>query len=523
MKIALAQQNYTIGDFKGNTKKIIRCIDRAKSAGARLVVFSEQAISGAPAYDLLNKVTFLDLCEESLEEIALHCDGISALVGMPTQSINKTISVAALIENRKIVRYIGKKNIESRDEMWHIRPSKGCEYLKIGDTKIAVVVGEDIHTEHEYGEYADLIVNLTNSPYSRGIVEKRYDFYRQLSFMTGKTVLYVNSVGGQTDIVYDGSSAVFNSRGEAIALLKNFEEDFQIVDPDVDMPALEIPYQNKTVNVYRAIRLGLRDYFEKNGFRTACLGLSGGIDSAVVVSLAAEVLGPENVRVLLMPSQFSSDHSVEDARTLAENLGVQYQIVPINETFAALTTTLGPVFGELPFDTTEENMQARIRGMMMLAISNKFGNMLLATSNKSEIAVGYGTLYGDTVGALGIIGDLYKCEVYDLARYINRNEEIIPLNTIMKAPSAELRLEQKDSDSLPPYDILDAILYRMVEEGQSREEIINAGFDEEVVYKVYGLVVKSEFKRYQACPTLRLSSRPLLTGRRMPLTNKYGY
>ena len=257
-------------------------------------------------------------------------------------------------------------------------------------------------------------------------------------------------------------------------------------------------------------------------FFAACLGLSGGIDSAVVLSMAAETLGPENIRVLLMPSQFSSDHSVEDARELAENLGVEYQIVPINETFAALTATLGPVFGELPFNVAEENMQARIRGMMMMAISNKFGNVLLATSNKSEIAVGYGTLYGDTVGALSIIGDLYKSEVYDLARYINRQREIIPLNTIMKAPSAELRLEQKDSDSLPPYDVLDAILYRMIEEGQSREEIINAGFDEDEVYKVYNLVVKSEFKRYQSCPTLRLSTRPMRTGRTMPLTNKYG-
>lgn len=522
MKIALAQLNYTIGDFDSNKKKIIECIGRAKSQSAQLVVFGEQAISGAPAYDLLNKVSFLDLCEDALKEIAEHCDDISVLVGLPVQIANKTVSVAALIENRKIKRYIGKETVVLRDEMCHISPSKGCEYIKIQGTKIAVVVGDDIRTEQQYGEYADIIVNLTNNPYARGIVEKRYSFIRQLAFMTGKPIVMVNNVGGQTDIVYDGSSAIFNSRGEAVALLKSFEEDFQIVDLGGDLPPLEIPEQNKTINVYRAIKLGLRDFFEKNGFKTACLGLSGGIDSAVVVSLAAEVLGPENVRVLLMPSQFSSDHSVEDARELAENLGVDYQIVPINETFAALTTTLGPVFGELPFNVAEENMQARIRSMMMMAISNKFGNILLATSNKSEIAVGYGTLYGDTVGALSIIGDLYKSEVYDLARHINRKREIIPLNTIMKAPSAELRLEQKDSDSLPPYDILDAILYRMIEEGQSREEIINAGFDEEVVYKVYNMVVRSEFKRYQGCPTLRLSTRPLQTGRKMPLTNKYG-
>lgn len=523
MKIAIAQLNYTIGDFEGNKEKIVNCIDLAKSQSAQLVIFAEQAICGAPAYDLLNKVSFLNLCEETLEDIATHCEDISVLIGMPAQCSNKTISVAALIENQKIRRYIGKKNIVSRDEINYISPSKGCEYIKIEGTKIAVVVNEDIHTEQEYGEYADLIVNLCNSPYSRGIIEKRYDFYRQLAFMTGKPIAYVNSVGAETDVIYDGSSAIINSRGEAIALLKSFEEDFQVIDLEECQEPLLLPEQNKTANVYSAIKLGLKDYFAKNGFKTACLGLSGGIDSAVVVSLAAEVLGPENVRVLLMPSQFSSDHSVEDARALAVNLGVAYQIVPINETFAALTTTLGPVFGELPFNVAEENMQSRIRGMMMMAISNKFGNTLLATSNKSEIAVGYGTLYGDTVGALGIIGDLYKCEVYDLARYINRDRIIIPVNSITKAPSAELRLEQKDSDSLPPYDILDAILYRMIEEGQSREEIINAGFNEEQVYKVYNLVLSSEFKRYQSCPILRLSSCTLRIDRRLPLTNKYGY
>ena len=274
MKIALAQQNYTIGDFKSNKEKIVRCIEQAKSESADLVVFSEQAISGAPAYDLLNKVTFLELCEETLEEIARCCEGISVLVGMPAQCMNKTISVAALIEDRKIKRYVGKKTIESRDEMCHISSSKGCEYIKIRGKKIAVVVGEDIKTEQEYGEYADLIVNLAHSPYSRGVVEKRYDFYRQMAFMTGKTILYVNSVGGQTDIVYDGSSAAFNSRGEAIALLKSFEEDFHTVDVDGNETPKKIPEQNKTYNVYRAIKLGLGDFFVKNGFKTACLGLS---------------------------------------------------------------------------------------------------------------------------------------------------------------------------------------------------------------------------------------------------------
>ena len=290
MKIALAQQNYTIGDFKSNKEKIVRCIEQAKSESADLVVFSEQAISGAPAYDLLNKVTFLELCEETLEEIARCCEGISVLVGMPAQCMNKTISVAALIEDRKIKRYVGKKTIESRDEMCHISSSKGCEYIKIRGKKIAVVVGEDIKTEQEYGEYADLIVNLAHSPYSRGVVEKRYDFYRQLAFMTGKTILYVNSVGGQTDIVYDGSSAAFNSRGEAIALLKSFEEDFQTVDVDGNETPKKIPEQNKTYNVYRAIKLGLGDFFAKSGFKTACLGLSVN-NSPYIADILYSVMG----------------------------------------------------------------------------------------------------------------------------------------------------------------------------------------------------------------------------------------
>lgn len=523
MKIALAQSNYTVGDFEGNKSKIIASINKAKAQFADLVVFSEQAISGAPAFDLLNKVAFLQLCEESLLDIAKHCAGISALVGLPAQGVdNKTISVAALIQNGKVMRYVGEKNIDSRDELFHVSPSRGVEYIKIADKKVAVVVGSDIKTENQYGEYADIIVNLCNTHYCRGCIETRYDFYRQKAYMTGKTVIYVNNVGGQTDVIYDGSSAVFNSRGEAIALLKSFEEDFTVVDLESDNPPLKIAYQNKTANVYRAIKLGLSDYFSKNGFKSACLGLSGGLDSAVVAALAAEVLGPKNVHVLLMPSEYSTDHSVEDARVLAENLGIDYTITPINGTFQAMREAMKPALLNMPFDVTEENMQSRIRGAMIMALSNKFGHIVLNTSNKSECAVGYGTLYGDSIGAISILGDVYKSEVFDLARYINREKEIIPQNTIIKEPSAELRPEQKDSDSLAPYDILDAILYRMLEEGQSREEIISAGFEEKDVYRIYSMVVKNEYKRYQFCPVMRLSTKTFGIARIMPLTNRYG-
>ena len=299
MKIALAQLNYTIGDFEANKVKIIDAINRAKSQEADLVVFSEQAISGAPAYDLLNKVTFLDLCEEALVEIASYCDGISVLVGMPAQSTNnKTISIAALIEDRKIKRYIGKKTVDSRDELFHLSPSQGCEYVKIRGVKVAVVVGKDIRSRQEYGDNADLIVSLCNSHYSRGIIERRYNMFRQVSYQTGKPVVYVNSIGGHTDVIYDGSSGVFNGQGEALALLKSFKEDFCVIDMNADNQPLQIPYQDKTVNVYRAIKLGLGDFFRKNHFETACVAASGGVDSSVVAALATEVLGPEHVKLL---------------------------------------------------------------------------------------------------------------------------------------------------------------------------------------------------------------------------------
>lgn len=522
MKIALAQLNYTIGDFEANKNKIIDKIKQAKSENAEIVVFGEQAISGAPAFDLLNKVAFLDLCEETLLEIAQACDNIAVVVGLPTSNNSRTISVAAVIQDKKILKYVGKKHISSRDEMYHIQPSHGCEYITINDKKIAIVVGQDIKHEQEYGERADLVINLRSCAYSRRIIERRYEFYKQLSYCSGKPIVFVNNVGGSTDIVYDGSSGVFNSQGQPICLLKSFEEDFATVDVDADLPALELKYQNKTYNVYNAIKLGLGDYFRKNGFTKACIGISGGIDSAVVTSLAAEVLGKENVFGVMMPSQYSSDHSVDDATQLAKNLGIKTAIVPIAPTFNTLQESMKPVFEDRPFDVTEENMQARIRGTIMMSVANKFGSIMLNTSNKSEGAVGYGTLYGDDIGAISIIGDLYKIEVYDLARYINRNGEIIPTNTICKAPSAELRPGQKDSDSIPDYNTLDAILYRMIEEGQSREEIINAGFNEEDVYHIYNLVLKNEFKRYQFCPTLSMSTCSFGQDRIMPLTSKYG-
>lgn len=523
MKIAVAQLNYTIGDFDAGKTKIISAISRAKSEGADLAVFAEHAIEGTPAYDLLGKVTFLERCEDTLIEIASHCDDISVLVGLPIQNGATTISAVALIQNRRVVRYIGKRSVKSIDEKTYLSSSKGCEYVSIAGRKVAVVVGEDIDDDQQYGMYADIIINPIANPYCRGVVENRYRKYKKIAYTSSKPTVYVNQVGAQTDVVYDGSSAVFNGHGEAICLLKNFEEDFAVVDLDANNKALEIPYQNKTANVFKAIKLGLADYFEKNAFEKACIGLSGGIDSAVVAAMAIEALGRDRVRVLMMPSQFSSENSVDDAVTMAEKLWVEHDVIPIMEVYKSVTETMLPILGGTPFGVAEENIQARIRCMMLMAMSNKFGHVVLNTSNKSELAMGYGALYGDDIGAISILGDLYKCEIYDLARYINREHEIIPENILLKAPSAELRPGQLDTDVFPPYEVVDSVLYRMIEEGQHREEIIGAGFDADTVRRIHKMLVRSQYKRFQFCPTLRLSTRPLHQGVMMPFTSKYGF
>ncbi|HIW97851.1 MAG TPA: NAD+ synthase [Candidatus Tidjanibacter gallistercoris] len=523
MRIAIAQLNYTIGDFERNKLKIIGAIDRARADRAELVVFAEQSISGTPAYDLLNKVNFLDRCEDVLIEIASCCDGIAALVGLPVQEAQGTVSAAAFIRNRKIEGYITRKHVLQRDDATFLRSGRGREFINIGSRRIAVVVGEDIMHPEEFSGCADALINIGSSQYARQRIEKRYEFFGGMAYRMGTNVVFVNHVGAATDVVYDGSSAVFNAEGKPLALLAGFEEDYRVVDLAGDAP-VEIPYQNKTRNVYRAIKLGLGDFFRKNGYTRACLGLSGGIDSAVVAALAVEVLGAENVRVLLMPSQFSSDHSVEDAMQMVRTLGMQYDVVPITDIYRGVVGAMAPVFGEhTEFGVTEENIQARIRGVLLMALSNKFGHILLNTSNKSELALGWGTLYGDHTGMLSVIGDVYKSEVFDIARYINRDREIIPENILLKAPSAELRPEQKDTDYLPPYDITDSVIYRMIEEGQSREEIINAGFDAEVVRKIYAMILKNEQKRRQFCPTLRVSTCPFGVHRVMPITSKYGF
>ena len=484
----------------GNASKIIDSIHKAKAQHADLVIFAEQAVSGTPAFDLLRKTTFLELCEDALVEIASCCDGIAAIVGLPILTADGTISAAALIQDRKVLRYIGKKYITARREMGFLVPSKGYEYATIKGHKCAIIVGDDLSRERDFDQSVETVISINARKYGKGTMTYRYEMMRNLAFVESKNLVLVNQVGGSTDIVYDGTSGALNSRGELVLMMKNFEEDFQIFDTKASARPITIPstYNDRTRLVYEAARCGLRDFFRKNGYRKASIGLSGGIDSAVVASIAADALGAENVRALLMPSPFSSLESVEDAKELARNLGIEYNVIPISEIYTSVVNTLKPVIGGTEY-------------------------IMLNSSNKSENALGLCTLYGDTAGAFSPTGDLYKSEMYDVARYINRTQgNPIPESILTKEPSSELHPGQKDSDILPPYEVVDAILFRMIEEGQHREEIVNAGFDSEVVEKIHGMIMRNEKKRYQFPPVLRLSSCTFGHERLMPLTNKYG-
>lgn len=524
MKIALAQLNYTIGDIDGNTAKIVDAIQQAKTAKADLVIFAEQAVSGTPAFDLLRKTTFLELCEDALEVIAKQCDTIAAIVGLPLLTEEGTVSAAAVIEHGEVVRFVKKRNITARREMGFLNPSTGFEYITICGHKCVVVVGDDIRRESDFDPSAETIISINARKYSKGVMNYRYETMRNISFVEGKNLVLINQVGGSTEIVYDGTSGAFNAKGEPMLIMKSFEEDFQIFDTDAEQEPVRIPAElTRTHMLYAAACCGLQDFYRKNGYQKACVGLSGGIDSAVVACLAVEALGRENVHALLMPSPFSPDMSVEDGKALAENLGISYNVIPISAIYNSVLDTLKPVIGGTEFDFTEENIQTRIRTVLLMALQNKNGYMLLNSSNKSENALGLCTLYGDTAGAFSPTGDIYKSEMYDVARYINRiHDNVIPESILTKEPSSELHIGQKDSDILPPYEVVDAILYRMIEESQHREEIINAGFDSEVVEKIHAMIMRNEKKRYQFPPVLRLSPCAFGHERLMPLTNKYG-
>ncbi|MBI1342988.1 MAG: NAD+ synthase [Terrimonas sp.] len=565
MKIALAQQNYHIGNFDDNRKKMIDAIVRAKREGADLVVFSELCICGYPPRDFLEFNDFINACYDSLDKIREYADTIGVLVGSPARNPVKEgkdlFNAVFLLYEKEIKGEVHKTllpNYDVFDEYRYFEPAFDWKVLEFKGKKLAITICEDIWNmgdnplyritpmEQLIGMNPEVMINLSASPYNYAQDVVRNSIVKAHTLKYQLPMLYCNTVGSQTEIVFDGGSLVYDINGQKVMEMKYFEEDFQVFDLEVlsrkkeeaittnsapffsaadvgkGVDVLEYLTNEKNIDeIYHALVMGIRDYFQKLGFTRAILGSSGGIDSAVTLALAVAALGKENVTAVLMPSHFSSSHSVLDAEQLSKNLGNPYHVLPIKQVFDAFMETLHPVFNDLPFNVAEENIQSRTRGNLLMAMANKFGYILLNTSNKSELATGYGTLYGDMAGGLGVLGDVYKMQVYALSKYINREKEIIPQNIISKAPSAELRPDQKDSDSLPEYDILDRVLFQYIENRKGPKEIIAAGYDAALVNRILKLVNTNEYKRNQFCPIIRISTKAFGVGRRVPIVAKY--
>ncbi|WP_432712867.1 NAD+ synthase [Pedobacter sp.] len=544
MKIALAQLNYHIGNFESNTQKIIDHLQLAKKQGADLVVFAELAVCGYPPRDFLEFEEFTDLCEAAAQQIAAHCQDIACIIGLPvknTQVAGKDLYNAAYFIEAGKVKAVTKKallpNYDVFDEYRYFEPATTFECIDFKGVKIALTICEDlwnINTNPLYvanpmdeliKQNPEVMINIAASPFSYCHDEERVVVLADNAKKYNLPLLYVNQVGAQTEIVFDGGSLVFDADGNILDEMPYFKEELRVYEfADGQLQGLQ-PIQRvqepDIAQIHDALVLGIKDYFDKSGFKQAVLGLSGGIDSAIVCALACRALGPENVMAVLMPSKYSSDHSIQDAMDLVNNIGCVHEVIAIKDAADAFDSMMAPAFKGLPFNLAEENIQARCRGIVVMAMSNKFGYILLNTSNKSECAVGYGTLYGDMCGAIGVIGDVYKTQIYQLAAYINKDTEVIPENTVVKPPSAELRPGQKDSDSLPDYDTLDKILYQYIELRKSSSAIIAQGYEEALVRRIIKMVNTAEFKRYQTPPILRVSPKAFGMGRRMPLVGKY--
>ena len=571
MRIALAQQNYHIGNFEENTRKIIEGINWAKQQDADLVVFSELCVCGYPPRDFLEFNDFINKCYSAIDVIKEHADTIGVLVGSPARNPGKEgkdlFNAVFLLYEKEIKSEIHKSllpNYDVFDEYRYFEPAFEWQLMELKGKKLAVTICEDIWNMGDNPLYRvtpmeklitmnpDVMINLSASPYNYAQDIVRNSLVRAHTIKYKLPMLYCNTVGSQTEIVFDGGSLVYDNCGDKVKEMKYFEEDYALFSlddlvkksefskvpstggdlgeavyfsaSDVGVGEDTIKYLTNEKNIeeiYHALVLGIRDYFKKMGFTKAILGSSGGIDSAVTQSLAVAALGKENVRAILMPSQYSTSHSVDDADLLSKNLANPYDIVPIKNIYEAFLKELKPIFHDLPFSIAEENIQSRTRGNLLMAVANKFGYILLNTSNKSELATGYGTLYGDMAGGLGVLGDVYKMQVFALARFINKNGEIIPENIITKPPSAELRPGQKDSDSLPEYDTLDRVLYEYIELRNGPNEIIAKGYDPALVARVLKMVNTNEYKRNQFCPIIRVSYKAFGVGRRVPIVGKY--
>jgi len=545
MRIGLAQLNTTVGDLTGNRRLILDAYHALVAQGAELVVFPELVICGYPPRDLLFKRRFVSDIEATLADIASQIGNAPALIGTvatnPAPEGRRFFNAAAFCQNGRVVSVAHKcllPTYDVFDEDRYFEPAPTPpSIITLNGKKIGITICEDIWTHPQLAprnlyhfqplqwlatQQLDLMVNLSASPWHHGKGHLRTQLVTDAARQLGCPVVYVNAVGGNDELIFDGGSLVSSAQGQITATLPAFAATTHIVDvASLARPAGTVDQLGDMAAIHAALVLGLRDYAHKSGFKKALIALSGGIDSALVAELAVEALGSDNVIGVSLPSAISSQHSRDDARDLARNLGIRFETISIADTVAAAEASLGPVFAGRPRDVTEENIQARVRGVLMMALSNKFGALLLTTGNKSEVAVGYCTLYGDMCGGLAVISDVFKTQVYDLCRWINRDREIIPVNTIEKPPSAELRPGQVDQDSLPPYDVLDAILKGYVEEGLSRRDLVAQGFTETVVNDIARKVDLNEYKRKQMAPGLKITPLAFGVGRRIPIVQKY--
>ncbi len=543
MKIAVAQLNFHVGNFEGNLQKMLAAVKTAKKQQADIVCFSELATTAYPPRDFVEFDDFVNQAEKTVKKLARAAKGIAIIVGSisrnPVIEGKDLFNSAYFLAAGKIQEVRHKALLPTYDifdEYRYFEPATEFNIIEFKGKKIALTICEDMWNlgnenplyticpmDELMPQQPDLMINVSASPFAYDHAQERIDVLKANVDKYKLPLFYINHSGAQTEVIFDGGSIIMSPDGKVFEELPYFEECIKTYDLKEVMKGGKVSEQpkDKMQLIHDSIILGIKDYFGKLGFKRAILGLSGGIDSAVTAVLAARALGEDNVRAVLMPSEFSSDHSINDARDLAKNLGIQYDIIPIQKAYESFKELLYPHFLGTSFNVAEENIQARTRGVLLMAMSNKFGNILLNTSNKSEAAVGYGTLYGDMCGGLSVIADVYKTDVFALARFINKDGEVIPENTITKPPSAELRPDQKDSDSLPAYDILDEILFQYIEKQQGPKEIIKMGFDEKLVRRILRLVNINEFKRYQTPPILRVSSKAFGMGRRMPIVGKY--
>jgi NAD+ synthase (glutamine-hydrolysing) len=542
MKAALAQINTTVGDLGGNEAKILAAYRRGVDAGVDLVMFPELTITGYPPRDLLLKRSFIAQNLAVLDRLAAASGKVAMLVGYVRENKKRpgreVSNCVALLQNGKIFTTRTKTLLPTYDvfdEDRYFEPALENHPVEFAGGKIGLTICEDIWNDEDFwpnrryqhnpplelaAEGSRILFNVSASPWHVGKQDTRYQMLRSMAQKAKCPMLCCNQVGGNDELVFDGGSLAFNATGELIARAEMFAEDFVVVDTETSKPVPRTTRPEEEL-VYKALVMGLRDYLYKCGFKSAVLGLSGGIDSALTACIAVDALGKENVRGISLPSQYSSQGSLDDARILAERLGISYEVIPIQPPFEAVKKQLQPIFARRAEDTTEENIQARLRGVILMALSNKFGSLLLTTGNKSELAVGYCTLYGDMCGGLAVISDVPKTMVYRVSKWINREREIIPTASITKPPSAELRPNQTDQDSLPPYDVLDAILDAYVVQGKTLSEIVQGGFEEATVKRVIRLIDFNEYKRRQAAPGLKVTSKAFGVGRRIPIAQKY--